>query len=215
VGALRWGATFFAEREDADGARACVAALGRIAADAPRDEAMSAFSHGLAEVALLDGDLDQAVAQFDRAVELLRSIGAPFERIESERRAARALALGGRADEAARRLATAEVLARRLHARPMVERLGDEIAALGGTARRRVRTGPAGLSRRETEVVRLVAVGRTNREIAQELFLSPRTVDMHVQNILLKMDCRSRADAARRAAELGLMAGSDPATTPG
>ena len=61
------------------------------------------------------------------------------------------------------------------------------------------------LTRRETEVVRMVAVGRTNREIARELFLSPRTIDMHVQNILLKLGCRSRADAARRATELGLL----------
>jgi DNA-binding NarL/FixJ family response regulator len=64
----------------------------------------------------------------------------------------------------------------------------------------------SGLSRRELEVVRLVAVGRTNREIAQDLFLSPRTVDMHVRNILSKLGCRSRTDATRRAAELGLLA---------
>jgi DNA-binding CsgD family transcriptional regulator len=63
----------------------------------------------------------------------------------------------------------------------------------------------AGLSRREIEVVRLVGAGRTNREIAQELFLSPRTVDMHVRNLLRKLDCRSRVDAARRAGELGLL----------
>jgi DNA-binding NarL/FixJ family response regulator len=50
-------------------------------------------------------------------------------------------------------------------------------------------------------------VGRTNREIAQDLFLSPRTVDMHVRNILRKLDCRSRVEAANRAGELGLLAG--------
>ena len=59
------------------------------------------------------------------------------------------------------------------------------------------------LSRREVEAVRLVAMGHTNREIARELFLSPRTVEMHVGSILVKLGCRSRADAARRASELG------------
>jgi DNA-binding NarL/FixJ family response regulator len=68
------------------------------------------------------------------------------------------------------------------------------------------------LTRRKVEIVRLVAMGRTNREIAQQLFPSPRTVEMHVGSILLKLDCRSRADAARRASELGLLA--PPQSTP-
>jgi DNA-binding NarL/FixJ family response regulator len=48
-------------------------------------------------------------------------------------------------------------------------------------------------------------MGHTSREIARELFLSPRTVESHVSSILIKLDCRSRADAARRASELGLL----------
>ena len=63
----------------------------------------------------------------------------------------------------------------------------------------------AALSRRELEVVRLVADGLTNREIAAELFLSPRTVDMHVRNILSKLDCRSRVEASIKAGEAGLL----------
>jgi DNA-binding NarL/FixJ family response regulator len=61
------------------------------------------------------------------------------------------------------------------------------------------------LSRREFEVLRLVSVGRTNREIAKALFVSPRTVDMHVSNLLMKLGCRSRTEATHRAAELGLL----------
>jgi len=66
----------------------------------------------------------------------------------------------------------------------------------------------AELTPREIDVVRLVAVGRTNREIAAELFLSQRTVDMHVRNALSRLDCRSGADAVRRAAELVLLVGA-------
>ena len=54
-------------------------------------------------------------------------------------------------------------------------------------------------------MLRHVAGGDTNREIAQALFLSPRTVDMHVRNILRKLDARSRTEAAARAREQGLV----------
>ena len=52
----------------------------------------------------------------------------------------------------------------------------------------------------------MVATGRTNREIAADLVLSTRTVDMHVRNILNKLRCRSRTEAVARAGELGLLA---------
>jgi DNA-binding NarL/FixJ family response regulator len=85
----------------------------------------------------------------------------------------------------------------------------SEVAALGESVEsrlgRRAVTAETGLTRRELEVMRHVAAGQTNKEIAQELFLSPRTVDMHVRNILRKLDCPSRAAAANRAGELGLL----------
>lgn len=60
----------------------------------------------------------------------------------------------------------------------------------------------AGLSRRELQVLRLVSVGRTNRAIGRELFLSPRTVEMYVSNIFAKLESASRAEAIHRAHEL-------------
>jgi DNA-binding NarL/FixJ family response regulator len=63
----------------------------------------------------------------------------------------------------------------------------------------------AGLSRRELEVLRLLAEGLTNREIAARLVLSTRTVDMHVRNILTKLRSHTRTEAAARAADLGLL----------
>ena len=50
-------------------------------------------------------------------------------------------------------------------------------------------------------MLRLVSVGRTNREIAKVLFVSPRTIEMHVRNVLIKLGCRSRTEATHRAAE--------------
>jgi DNA-binding NarL/FixJ family response regulator len=203
VSPLRWATTFFAESGDAAGARTCAAALAQIATDAGLDEAMAALAHALGETALLDGGAEQAAGQFARALALLRGVDAPFDRAESERRAAAALAMLGRREEAVEHLVAAHRTARRLGARPLLERVAGSLAALGERPERR--PGDNTLSRREVEVVRLVAMGHTNREIARELFLSPRTVEMHVGSILLKLDCRSRTDAARRAGELGLL----------
>ena len=51
----------------------------------------------------------------------------------------------------------------------------------------------------------LVAQGNTSRQICRTLFISPRTVEMHVQGSLLKLGCRTRAEAVRRLAELGTL----------
>jgi DNA-binding NarL/FixJ family response regulator len=50
-----------------------------------------------------------------------------------------------------------------------------------------------------------VVLGQTNREIGQELFLSARTVEMHVGNALAKLDCRTRTEVAHKAEQLGLL----------
>ena len=130
-----------------------------------------------------------------------------------------ALACGDR-DGAAERLQRAASLAAGLGARP----LGEQIALLARRARIRLgATGGAeepgaggagvgglGLTERELEVLRLVAAGRSNREIAGELFISPKTASVHVSNILGKLDVASRGEAAATAHALHLF---DPVST--
>ncbi|WP_199835151.1 helix-turn-helix domain-containing protein, partial [Streptomyces scabiei] len=61
-----------------------------------------------------------------------------------------------------------------------------------------------GLTGREHDVLRLVAVGRTNRQIAEELFISPKTASVHVSNILAKLGVSGRGEAAAVAHRVGL-----------
>ena len=79
------------------------------------------------------------------------------------------------------------------------------VDAAGGSPQRGAGLRPAGLSEREVEVLRLVANGLSNREIAQRLFVSPRTAEHHVQHIYAKIGASSRASAALFAMEHGLL----------
>ena len=65
-------------------------------------------------------------------------------------------------------------------------------------------TAPLGLTRRKVEVLALVAEGRTKRQIGQALFITPKTVSVHVSNILAKLGVASRVEAAAIAHRLGL-----------
>jgi DNA-binding CsgD family transcriptional regulator len=208
---LRWAAGYLARRGRAGAAHGCAEALARIAAETARPEALAALAAAIGEAALAAGDADTAADQLTRAVELHRTLEVPFERAQVELRAGLALAAAGDREPALERLDEAYRTARRLGARPVAAEAAGAIAALGESVARRLgrraaaQAEGAGLSRRELEVVRLVAVGRSNREIADRLVLSPRTVDMHVRNILRKLECRTRGEAAHRAGQLGLL----------
>jgi DNA-binding NarL/FixJ family response regulator len=201
VSALRWAATLFARRGDGPDTGACADALARIAAATGDTEAVAALAHSLGELALLNGDADGAAQQFAQALELLADAAAPNDRAETQVRAAVALAAAGERQNAIDRLTDAYRTARKLGARPLAGSAAEELQALGESVE--VRSG--GLSRRELEVLRLAAEGLTNREIATRLFLSKRTVDMHVRNLLAKLGCRSRVQAAQRARSLQLL----------
>ena len=73
------------------------------------------------------------------------------------------------------------------------------------------RATPFGLTTRELEVLRLVAAGRTDKEIAAALFLSPRTVHHHVASLLAKMEAANRAAAVTMARSTGVLA-EEPST---
>jgi HD-GYP domain-containing protein (c-di-GMP phosphodiesterase class II) len=80
-------------------------------------------------------------------------------------------------------------------------------AVLGGAGHRvaRRRSGPAGLTQREVEVLRLLARGMSNKQIAEQLVISPKTVANHVEHIYVKIDASSRAMAGLFAMQHGLL----------
>ncbi|WP_309117924.1 LuxR C-terminal-related transcriptional regulator [Saccharothrix sp.] len=210
--ALRWSATYLAELGDRDGVARHHRLLATAATRNSTPKVLSALAHVGGELAVVEGDPVQAAAQFGQAVHLLRGVTAPFELALSRLRRGTALAAGGDRAPAVEAITDAYRIARRLGAKPLARQCAAELAAMGERVDRRLgrlaarSLTPAGLTRREQQVLGLLAEGRTNRQIAAELFLSTRTVDMHVRNLLTKLDCPSRGAAARRAVELGLVA---------
>lgn len=211
IPALRWSISFFAEIKADSDARACANALARIASTTGQPEALSALAFALGEIALLDGDAHLAVKQFDKALDLLRDLPIPFCQAETQLRAGIACAAANQRGAAIGHLTNAYRTARKLGARPLataiaqaLEALGEPIIErLGKGAEMRFRSG--NLTRRQREILELVAQGQTNAEIARTLVLSARTVESHVANLLATLDSRSRAEAVRRATELGIL----------
>ena len=111
----------------------------------------------------------------------------------------RALADAG-STRAARELERTEAAAKSLGARTVQELAGQALRAIGVRTWRRASAG-APLTEREQAIAHLVAGGATNREIAQVLFLSPKTIERHVSNVFKKLGVRNRAELAARALE--------------
>ena len=130
-------------------------------------------------------------------------LGHRFETARSQARLAAVLQAAGRAGEANVLAERARATARSLQAAPLLA----ELRSLGTPARRR--TGGPGrdeqLTARELEVVTLVAAGRSNGQIARQLFISTKTVSVHVSNILAKLGVASRTEAAAVARRRGLL----------
>ncbi len=208
---LRWAVGFFAARQDGEQVRACADVLADVAAGFGSPDALAALAHALGEASLLEGDAAQASNEFTRAVALLEEAEMPFEAAVTKLRAGRAFAAAGEHETGVDHVVDAYRCFRTLGARPFWVRAAAQLEELGERVDRRVGRRAAGdlerggLTRRELEVLRLVAVGRTNREIAHELFLSHRTIDMHVSHLLGKLGCRSRTQATTTALQLGLL----------
>ncbi|MFC8868329.1 AAA family ATPase [Streptomyces sp. NPDC057148] len=154
-------------------------------------------------------------ALWTEAVTAFECLERPYDLARVRHRLAAALLDTGGEDERARAtelLRLAGAVARHLGARPLadaVDRLGRRARLTLGRAAGpgRVPADPAealGLTSRERDVLRLVSDGRTNRQIAEELFISPKTASVHVSNILAKLGVSGRGEAAAVAHRLAL-----------
>jgi len=139
----------------------------------------------------IEGNWKQAAREWE-------ALGCPYER---------AMALAESKDEAA--LRTALQIFEQLGAAPMAGRTRRKLRSIGVRriprgAQERTKRNPHSLTRRELQVLGLIAEGERNADIARRLFVSEKTVDHHVSAVLAKLQVRSRSEAAVVATRLGL-----------
>ncbi|MFJ3492460.1 helix-turn-helix transcriptional regulator [Streptomyces sp. NPDC086091] len=133
------------------------------------------------------------------------AFGDVYERARCRVRLAEALLSAGRREEAAEAARAARETAVELGATPLVERV-DVLVRRGRLVAAPVeRAGAAGLTAREQEVLRLLAEGRSNRQIGETLFITGKTASVHVSHILAKLGASTRTEAVSVAHRDGLL----------
>jgi len=143
--------------------------------------------------------LHQMRGEWTKAAAAWETLGRPYEQAD---------ALAETDDPEA--LLTALGILDRLDAVPRATQVRRKLADMGMTRiprgpNRHTRRNPAGLTRRQTEVVRLLAQGLTYRQIAERMYISAKTVDHHVTAIRTKLGVSTRDAAVREAVRLGLI----------
>ena len=144
----------------------------------------------------------ELLAAWQRTVAAFEVLGHPFEVARSQARLASVLRATGRVDEARALSDAARATAVRLGAAPLLAELG---AAAEVRPRQARDTAGSALTTREVEILALVAEGRSNADIARQLFISAKTVSVHVSNILAKLSAGGRTEAAAIARRDGLL----------
>ena len=143
--------------------------------------------------------LDEMTTAWQASVEAMQSYGHAYETARSNARLAAVRQAAGDHGAAADAADAARRFAQRVDARPLLA----ELEALTPSPRRSA--GIPDLTAREAEVLRLVARGQSNGQIGKALFISTKTVSVHVSNILAKLGASSRGEAAAIAHQRGLV----------
>jgi DNA-binding CsgD family transcriptional regulator len=189
---------------DIDRARELVAWMDRVgrATQRPWTLAMAARSQGL--VHAHEGALDKAQAALDEALEQHERMEMPFELARTLLVAGTILRRRKQRGRSAELLRRAQAVFESLGAVVWLDRATAEIDRIGLRSE-----AQRGLTPIEEQIARLVAEGMTNREIAERVFLSPKTVEANLSRVYRKLDLRSRAELASALLALGQGRGRD------
>lgn len=179
--------------EDRETARAARDELAEMARDSGRPVLVAAAASADAALRLAEGDVEGALKSSRRACSIWQELKLPYETAQARLSYGLALRASGDEEGARSELRAALATFERLGASPDSRRTMELLSEPRGL--------PRGLSLREAEVLRLLATGKTNREIAAALVISEHTVARHLQNMFVKLGVSSRSAATAFAFE--------------
>jgi len=203
-GRLLWS-RYFRERGDEQAARENAEAALDLATEPRQPLALLAANRSLGELATESGQFPEATEHIEKALAL--ACEAPYERALALISKVRLLTVTGSQGEARAALEKAREICGPLSAEPTLARVAELEESLHSPALAAplVSASRGGLTKRELEVIRLVARGMSNQEIAEALVLSEHTVHRHVANVLGKLGVSSRSAAVAEAARLDVL----------
>ncbi|MCE9627187.1 MAG: LuxR C-terminal-related transcriptional regulator [Candidatus Eisenbacteria bacterium] len=187
---------------DMAGADAAAQAVTRLAAVAGTPGPRAAAAHSWGRIALLRGQHEQARVHFEDAIDGAQQAALPFREAVSRIGLGEALQLLGREAAGHAEREQGMAILSRLGAQPRVDALQRGLP-FNASMQHMPEPAKLPLSARELEVLRLVAQGMSNKQVAAELHLSEHTIKRHVANILKRLDLPSRAAAVAFVAREG------------
>jgi ATP/maltotriose-dependent transcriptional regulator MalT len=188
---------------DAEGASGAADRTRAVATDVPLGIAVMAADRAEGLVALDAGYADRAIERARAAIVHATAIASPVHVATTQALLGRSLAAAGHTSDAVAQLQAAADGYDALGASRYRDQVEGQLRGLGQTIHRRSQRGDQGgvglatLTGRELEVAELVHGRHTNRQIADQLFLSLKTVETHVRHIFHKLDVSSRVEIAR------------------
>jgi predicted ATPase/DNA-binding CsgD family transcriptional regulator len=204
---LIWGASFYSRFKFKEELTRCTEILSDIASQTGNTEAVAGLAFALGENFILNDDYEQAVRQYKRSLEFIDRLQVPLLQMLLNFRIGQAVFSNQDEITGRKYFFNALSISKNLAVRPFTSLIEETLFKSGTRPEEsrksdsEERSSNAGLTRRQLEILVLIAEGFTNKEIADKLFLSTRTVDMHVSHILERLNCRTRIDAINKAKE--------------
>jgi ATP/maltotriose-dependent transcriptional regulator MalT len=196
-------AMFFREQNEQVWLKKSLEIFSFISKETGNTEALGCMAFGLGLDAMLQQKPEAAISHLKEAQKYLEPLHVPYQLLLVEYHLGLSLLLSGTPEKGQQLLAGLLPRANKMGLGPLVSKIHVELANLAQAPQHA--PDPDTLTRRQLDVLQLLAAGLSNKEIADRLFLSSRTVDMHVRYIFDKLYCHTRTEAVKIGLERGLV----------